>query len=303
MPKELAPAFQVYAAEFINDIHVQTMLPDELGVYFRLLCLCWIEDGLPNDPIVLEALAFGGSLSRLRGRRPATPEEATNNRSTDVHRAFNELWTAVSPRFYIDDSDGRLRNPRMEKERAKQRTRREKKEKRREQQVEAGRKSAESRKRTPAEQPSNIPSTPVERSAVSLSSSLSSPPSVVPKKKIKKSAATRPPASFSAGVLSIVDRLKILIEKKTRRALPSGTRDKWAVHIDKLHRLDGITESRQHSALSAYEANYGRMHWPEIQSGQSWRDKFQKLENAMTREKAEARNPMIPEEEYEMEEE
>lgn len=134
-------------------------------------------------------------------------------------------------------------------------------------------------------------------------SSPSSPSSPTPKKKIKKSDVTRPPASFPVGVLVIVDRLKTLIEKKTRRDLPPGTRDKWAVHIDKLHWFDGIGVARQGAALTEYEANYGRMHWPEIQTGQAWRDKFQKLENAIAREKAEARNPMIPEEEYEMEEE
>lgn len=292
MPKELAPAFQVYAAEFINDIHVQMMLPDELGVYFRLLCYSWIEDGLPDDPGILESLAFCGSFPRTYIQH----EHGDNACSTVVHRPFNEIWKVVADRFYTDESDGRLRNPRLEKERAKQRVRRK-------QQVAAGEKSGQARKRTRAEQALNTSSTPVERPGNSLSSSLSSPSSPTPKKKIKKSDVTRPPASFPVGVLVIVDRLKTLIEKKTRRDLPPGTRDKWAVHIDKLHWFDGIGVARQGAALTEYEANYGRMHWPEIQTGQAWRDKFQKLENAIAREKAEARNPMIPEDEYEMEEE
>ncbi len=117
MAKEIAPAFQVYAADFMNDIKVQLMLPDELGVYWALLCFAWIEDGLPDDLMILDSLAFRGSRGRLTGSE-------SNERSTIVHRAFNEIWEYVKQMFYLDESDGRLRNKRQEEIREEQRAKR-----------------------------------------------------------------------------------------------------------------------------------------------------------------------------------
>ena len=93
MAKEVAPAWQCYAADFIGDLHVKVMTPDEVGVYFILLNHCWIEDGLPNKPKMLESLCMNGC-------------------STSVQRPFAEIWKVVKKRFYVDK--GLLRNKRQE---------------------------------------------------------------------------------------------------------------------------------------------------------------------------------------------
>lgn len=43
-----APAFQFYAADF--DTATRGWLPDEVGVYIRLLCTQWITGPLPTEP-------------------------------------------------------------------------------------------------------------------------------------------------------------------------------------------------------------------------------------------------------------
>lgn len=159
MSKETAPAFQVYAADFMNDIDVQVMLPDELGAYWALLCFAWIEDGLPNNPIVLESLAFRGSMGRLTGQQAwdkAAGEQTLNERSVIVHRSFSEIWEYVQPMFYVDKSDGRLRNKRQEELRLAQRAKRPG-------YVAAGIKSGEARRKKAAERMLNERSTNVKR--------------------------------------------------------------------------------------------------------------------------------------------
>jgi uncharacterized protein YdaU (DUF1376 family) len=43
------PAFQFYPQDFLSDLNVQSMTDEEVGIYIKLLCHCWIEDGLPVD--------------------------------------------------------------------------------------------------------------------------------------------------------------------------------------------------------------------------------------------------------------
>jgi uncharacterized protein YdaU (DUF1376 family) len=50
MSKEIAPAFQFYAAEYLADEHVSIMSVEDEGCYIRLLAYCWREGSIPADP-------------------------------------------------------------------------------------------------------------------------------------------------------------------------------------------------------------------------------------------------------------
>lgn len=82
------PAFQLYPQDFLADLNVRDMSDKELGMYMRLLCHCWIEDGLPAD-----------GTSRV--------VEGYFKKSATVARCFVE-------------KDGKYRNPRLDLERERQ---------------------------------------------------------------------------------------------------------------------------------------------------------------------------------------
>ncbi len=47
------PSFQFYPQDFLSDLHIQSMTDAECGRYIKLLCHCWIEDGLEiGNPLV-----------------------------------------------------------------------------------------------------------------------------------------------------------------------------------------------------------------------------------------------------------
>ena len=94
MAHEPSPAFQFYPKDFITDGNVAAMSLEERGAYITLLCLCWQECSLPTDPKRL-AIMVG------------VP-----------HKAFLRFWPAIVPCFV--EQGGRLVQPRLEKERAKQ---------------------------------------------------------------------------------------------------------------------------------------------------------------------------------------
>lgn len=110
-----SPAFQFYTNEWIGNYNVQLLSLEEEGAYIRLLCYCWNEGSIPNDP---EACA------RLIGKGASTT-----------------LATKLLPRFTKDANDpSRLVHARLEKEREKQRAWSEKSKL-------GGKKSGESRKK------------------------------------------------------------------------------------------------------------------------------------------------------------
>lgn len=94
MAAEKAPAFQFYPKDFLTDGHVVAMTMAERGAYITLLCLCWMEGSLPSD---LGALARRCHVSKA---------------------AFTRLWPALEPCFTA--ADGRIVQPRIERERQKQ---------------------------------------------------------------------------------------------------------------------------------------------------------------------------------------
>lgn len=94
MAPERAPAFQFYPKDFMADSNVVAMNLTELGAYMRLLCFCWLDQSLPADMPGLARLCRVSSA------------------------AFTKLWPALKPCFV--EVDGRLVQPRMERERQKQ---------------------------------------------------------------------------------------------------------------------------------------------------------------------------------------
>jgi uncharacterized protein YdaU (DUF1376 family) len=54
-PKRRAPAFQLYADDFLSG--TSEMTAEEVGAYIRLLCHQWTKGGLPNDPERLVRMA------------------------------------------------------------------------------------------------------------------------------------------------------------------------------------------------------------------------------------------------------
>lgn len=94
MASEKSPAFQFYPKDFLTDGNVAGMSLPERGAYITLLCLCWQEQSLPDDP---------QKLARMVGISKA---------------AFTKLWPALSQCFAA--VDGRLSHKRLDEERQKQ---------------------------------------------------------------------------------------------------------------------------------------------------------------------------------------
>lgn len=95
MASDKAPAFQFYPRDFLTDEHVVLMDLEERGAYITLLCMCWLE----------------GSL-------PATDEDIAHILRIHLNK-WSRLSKKVKARFTPNEA-GRLVNPRMEEERAKQ---------------------------------------------------------------------------------------------------------------------------------------------------------------------------------------
>jgi uncharacterized protein YdaU (DUF1376 family) len=91
---ERSPAFQFYPRDFLTDSHVIAMALPERGAYITLLCLAWMEGSLPVDHAALAKLC-----------------------SVPI-KAFERLWPALRPCFTV--VEGRLVQPRIERERCKQ---------------------------------------------------------------------------------------------------------------------------------------------------------------------------------------
>jgi uncharacterized protein YdaU (DUF1376 family) len=95
--RDKSPAYQWYPKDALSDIDMMVMTNETEGLYRRLMDHAWLEDGLPGN------LAFIFPLSKC-----------------ESHEKFEQLWMQIEPLFPIDD-DGRRRNKRQERERAKQR--------------------------------------------------------------------------------------------------------------------------------------------------------------------------------------
>lgn len=82
------PSFQFYPQDFLSDLNVRSMNDAEVGMYIKLLCHCWIEDGLP-----------------------------VNGSSRVVDLYFKKSPTVAQ---CFVEKDGKYRNKRLDEEREKQ---------------------------------------------------------------------------------------------------------------------------------------------------------------------------------------
>ena len=91
-----SPAYQWYPRDAMSDGTMLAMTNEQEGLYRRFLDHAWLEDGLPPNPTQLFLWS-----------------------KCDSRERFDQLWMTISPLFPTG-TDGRLRNPRQEKERRKQ---------------------------------------------------------------------------------------------------------------------------------------------------------------------------------------
>jgi uncharacterized protein YdaU (DUF1376 family) len=93
--KEKSPAFQYYPKDMETDEVVKLMSNRQFGAYVRLLGHNWIEGSIPANPDHLATLVHEDS------------------------RDFEPMWALISKKFH--KKGDRLTNPRLEKERKRQR--------------------------------------------------------------------------------------------------------------------------------------------------------------------------------------
>jgi uncharacterized protein YdaU (DUF1376 family) len=91
-----APAFQFYPKDFLSSSKVMRMTATERGIYITLLCVCWLEGGLPDDVSKLAKLA-GVPLKQ-----------------------FSRIWPHNLQSCFTIVRGGKLVNERLDRERQKQ---------------------------------------------------------------------------------------------------------------------------------------------------------------------------------------
>lgn len=172
-----SPAFQIYPADFLADKNTLVMTAAEVGGYWLLLCVCWRENGLPDDISELADLA----------RTPV--------------KQFQVSWEKRIKRCFIQRADGRWTHNRLEKERVKQVENREKR-------AQAGAKGAETRWQTdsnaiaePSPKPDSVHSKRIANDSLSSSSSISTATTTTEKKGAR---AEKPPPDARKGHPALV---------------------------------------------------------------------------------------------------
>ena len=93
---EHSPAFRFYPKDFLTSIGQASMSCAEAGAYIRLLCHCWLEGEIPDDPVACARLA-GTTAIQMR-----------------------KMWPVLAARFQPEN--GILRHRRLDLERKKQET-------------------------------------------------------------------------------------------------------------------------------------------------------------------------------------
>ena len=173
-----APAFQFYPSDFLSDENVMLMSNQEVGCYIKLICFNWKQGSIPDDI---------NKIARLCGE------------DTSV---MAELWHSLKRCFISNGTNGRLINPRVEKERLKQK-------KYRKERSESGKKGAVKRWKSHKKRNNNSSAIakPMAKPMANDSSSSSSSTSV--KKKVNKE-------KFSEFVSMTKDQYKTLCDKHTK---------------------------------------------------------------------------------------
>lgn len=98
------PAFQMYPRDWLSDERVTGLSLEGEGAYTRLLCVGWLEGGIPSDMGVLRVLLKGIPMSKL----------------TKIWTEIGQFWQPHPTKAH------RLVNPRQERVRAEQQAYRDK---------------------------------------------------------------------------------------------------------------------------------------------------------------------------------
>lgn len=134
-----SPAFQFYPKDFLSDGKTMMMPNDVLGIYVRLLCFDWVDDGLPDNTDLW--------------RRLVAFEEPTDD--IGYGRTWEEVVFWVEHMFVKHPNKAHhVTNPRLQTEREGQAERREKR-------AEAGRESGRIRKSQTISQGSSTNNVPI----------------------------------------------------------------------------------------------------------------------------------------------
>ena len=105
--KEKSPAFQFYPKDVLSDNEAMAMPNEAFGMYIKLLCLDWINDGIPKDTKVIMRLA-GFDWSDFQG----------NPRSANEYEVcLSHIKSRFAPH---PEKPGFVTNPRLFRERVKQ---------------------------------------------------------------------------------------------------------------------------------------------------------------------------------------
>jgi len=102
--KNNPPAFQFYPKDFISDMNVMMMTNEEVGVYIKMICLVWLEDGIPDD---------SGKIQRLCNH-PSTTLPTKEQGSEEWENIFSKVRTC----FY--EKKEKLFHKRLDVEKKKQ---------------------------------------------------------------------------------------------------------------------------------------------------------------------------------------
>lgn len=104
---EKPPAFQFYPNDFILDNDLKTMSNEAVGMYIKLLCYDWMNDGIPADKRAIMRLADYNH----------TDLQGETRDSGDFDIIFEQIAGKFIPH---PTKDGIATNPRLIRERKKQ---------------------------------------------------------------------------------------------------------------------------------------------------------------------------------------
>jgi uncharacterized protein YdaU (DUF1376 family) len=112
--KNKSPAFQMYPQDFLADANTIVMTTEEVGAYFLLLCVCWIEGSLIGP----DANALRTQSDRNADHPEWLRELAKITRMSAAD--FAVAWERRLSRCFVLGDDGRWRHRRLDAEREKQ---------------------------------------------------------------------------------------------------------------------------------------------------------------------------------------
>jgi uncharacterized protein YdaU (DUF1376 family) len=105
-----APAFQFYVKDWLSDLHVRAMSPEERGIYIDLLAVLWNEGGSFACPSPEDLRNFSDTSRELL-------RNFSRTLSVDV-RHFRRIFLKISDRFQY--RDGRWYHAKLEAQRIEQ---------------------------------------------------------------------------------------------------------------------------------------------------------------------------------------